>query len=585
MSPKTNTNETNSNNTHASSIRKGERMTHDTKAQPESTPPTKKKSKWRYLKFLPLIPLALLAMLAMRFKMDANVDYNVSTANVTIPKFSEVEIDFAHHYEKPTAIQTAAGAIVNVDGQGAEELFLGGGQGQDDKIFRFENGNFVDVTASTGFEKTEEDATMSAISLDVDKDGDDDLIVTRSTNIWLYTNDGGKFTGQNLNAPIAKDTTPLSVAVADLNRDGHFDMYVSGYIRKELIEGLNIFNQEGYGGTSALLINNGDNTFKDMTKESGLFYKHNTFQAVFSDVDNDGNEDLVVAHDTGQVRTWKNLGNMKFENVTNPNSDVYSYPMGIGVTDYDNNGLVDFFFSNTGTTAPAFMASGDLRDDQTYYPKWLMFRNDGDFKFTDSAAETKVADYEFSWGAAFDDFNLDGRPDLVVSENYVDLPPHKVPFLRLPCRFMIQNENGEFAAIGAEAGVVNKRYSIAPLTADFNLDGAPDLVHVNLAGKSKAFLSQNTTKNFVKVKLANTASSVGAMVKATLSDGRTLYRPFVKGEGLCSDSTPIITIGTGGAEVTEIEVKYLDGRTVKGQPTGGGCTISIDGDGNATASA
>jgi hypothetical protein len=207
---------------------------------------------------------------------------------------------------------------------------------------------------------------MSATSLDIDKDGDNDLIVTRTSSIWLYTNEGGKLTGHKLDAPIANDTTPLSIAVADLNRDGAFDMYVSGYIKKTLIEGVNIFNKEGYGGTSALLINNGDNTFTDKTKESGLYYKHNTFQAVFYDADNDGDEDLIVAHDTGQVRTWKNLGNGKFENTPNPTSEVYSYPMGIGVADYDNDGLVDFFFSNTGTTAPPFIARGDLRDDQVY---------------------------------------------------------------------------------------------------------------------------------------------------------------------------------------------------------------------------
>jgi enediyne biosynthesis protein E4 len=543
----------------------------------------KPRSKFRFLKLLLLIPLALVLLVVIRFKLDARVDYDVSTTGLTIPKFSEVEIDFLHNYDKATSIQTAAGAIINLDNQGAEELFLGGGQGQPDKLFRFIDGTFVDITAETGFVKSDDAATMSAVSLDVDQDGDDDLIVTRSTSIWLYTNQDGKFTGRNLNVPIDKDTTPLSVAVADLNRDGHFDMYVSGYIRKELIEGLNIFNQEGYGGVSALLINAGDDTFTNQTEESGLFYKHNTFQAVFADVDRDGWEDLVVAHDTGQVRTWKNLGNLKFENITNPNSGVYSYPMGVAVTDYDNDGLVDFFFSNTGSTAPAFMAKGDLRPDQTYYPKWLMFHNDGQFRFTDTAEKVKVADYEFSWGAVFDDFNLDGRPDLVVSENYVDLPPHKLPFLRLPGRFLIQNRNGEFAEVGSAAGVINKRFSISPLTADFNLDGAPDIVHVNLAGKSKAFLSQNETTNFVKIKLPNTSQSVGAMVKATLSDGRTLYRPFVKGEGLCSDSTSVITLGTGGAEITDIAVTYLDGHVVNPTPSESGSTITIDREGNATA--
>jgi hypothetical protein len=136
--------------------------------------------------------------------------------------------------------------------------------------------------------------------------------------------------------------------------------------------------------------------------------------------------------------------------------------------------------------------------------------------------------------------------------------------------------------VGAEAGVINKRFSISPLTADFNLDGVPDIVHVNLAGKSLVFISKNDTTDFVKVKLPNTVKSVGAMVKATLSDGRTLYRPFVKGEGLCSDSTPIITIGTGGAEVTSVEIHYLTGETITGEVTGAGCTITVDSDPNAT---
>jgi len=122
-------------------------------------------------------------------------------------------------------------------------LFIGGGRGQDDGLFRFENGGFVDITKETGFIKDTKEATLSAVSLDIDKDGDDDLIISRATSIWLYTNNNGKFSGKDLNVTLDDETSPLSIAVGDVNKDGHFDMYMSGYIRKEKIEGLNIFNK------------------------------------------------------------------------------------------------------------------------------------------------------------------------------------------------------------------------------------------------------------------------------------------------------------------------------------------------------
>ena len=540
----------------------------------------KKRSIFSYLKWIPITIFTLVCLLALfvvlRFLNDAKVPYEVSTEGVNVPTYTEIDLPFSHNYVKANQIQATGGCAFNLD-DGAEELFLCGGQDQADAIYRFEDGSFKDITAETGLTKEDmSEASMSATSLDVDHDGDSDLIVTRKNSIWLYSNDGGKLTGAKLEVAMDEDTTPLSIAVADLNRDGHFDMFVCGYIKKEFIEGYNIFNKEGYGGKSGLFINNGDNTFTDKTEEAGLAYKHNTFQAVFFDADKDGNEDLIVAHDTGQVRTWRNKGGMTFENVKNPNSDVYSYPMGIAVGDYDNDGLVDFFFSNTGTTAPPFIAKGDLKPDQTYYPDWILFHNDGDFKFTDTADKTKLADYEFSWGCVFEDFNLDGMTDLVVSENYVDLPPHKIPFLRLPGRFLLQTPSGEFAAVGAEAGIVNKLYSISPVTADFNLDGAPDIVHVNIAGASKAFISKNSDKGFVKVSLPNTVECVSAMVKAELADGRMIYEPFVKGEGLCSDSSPIVTIGTGGEEIKSVEVTLLDGRSQNFDAPELGSTLSCE---------
>jgi hypothetical protein len=149
--------------------------------------------------------------------------------------------------------------------------------------------------------------------------------------------------------------------------------------------------------------------------------------------------------------------------------------------------------------------------------------------------------------------------DLIVSENYIGFPLHKLPFLRLNGRLLLQTPNGEFAAVENEAGVINRHYSISPLTADFNGDGRPDIVHANLNGDSKLFLSKTGTGNYLKVELPGNVSSIAATVTVSLSDGGLLSRPYVSGEGLCSDSSRTIIFGLGDASVTEVKVSYIDG--------------------------
>jgi len=395
--------------------------------------------------------------------------------------------------------------------------------------------------------------------IDATGDGRSDLFVARDDGITLYTNEGGgRFSGRLLDIAMNESTTPLSLGLIDLEADGDVDMYVSGYIKWHQVEGQNIFNRPEYGGSSVMLRNEGGNRFSDVTRESGLEYLHNTFQGVFIDADEDGDPDLIVAHDTGQVRTWRNRGDGRFENAPNPNSSQYSYPMGIAVGDYDNDGRVDFFFSNVGTTPPTFLVKGDLRDDQEFNPRWILLQNRGDFRFEDTADAAALADFEFSWGAVFEDFNLDGLQDLAVAESYIGFPPHRLT--RLPGRLLVQRPDHRFAASEDAAGVANERYAITPLVADFNDDGYPDLIWVNLDGPVRAFLNEGGDAHYLKVKLPDAPESLGAIIRVVTGDGRTLTRHLVSNEGLLSEQSHVLSFGLGETTaVSRVDVTLLSG--------------------------
>ncbi len=477
-----------------------------------------------------------------------------------IPQFSEAKIDFKNNYDKKKSLPLMAAAATDLDGDGVEELFFGGGLGQADGWFKFENGGFADVTQKLGWQKNLDNTTLGISCIDLDRDSLTDVLVTREEGVLFYKNTGKGFVApQKLDLPFDEKSQPVAVAVADLNNDGWADFFVSAYLKKDHMEGQTIFNKEGYGGNSKLFLNKGNNTFRDITAEAGLTYTHNTFCAVFVDLNNDNLPDLVVAHDTGEPRIYQNKGGMKFEKVVHPLTNIFSYPMGIAVGDYNNDGLQDLFFSNVGSTMPAMILRGDLRSSQTLYTDMIFLENKGNFKFEDVGKKTKTAKYEFSWGALFEDFNLDGAQDLVIAENYVDLPNSKI--FPLPCRFLMQLPDQTFMNIEGKTRTQNPNNAIAPLAGDFNNDGFPDLVFSNLDGTPKAFISKaNVANNYLKIVLPNRPEFLNARVTATLSDGKTVVLQRVVAEGLASDQSSTLFLGLGkNAGIPKVVLEQING--------------------------
>jgi len=311
-------------------------------------------NKWLKILLIIIATLVIIILAAPKV-IEYIVQGSEQAQGETDLQFTEVPTEFTHTSDFVAALPFMALSTIDIDidididGDGTDELFVGGGIGQQDGLQKYENNQFVSLSSEGWFTKDDQDPTYGASSIDANNDGRVDLFVARSSGLYLYENTGNGFSGSKIDFPLDRKSMPLSVSFGDINNDGAVDLYVSNYIRPEFVEGETIFNQE-YGGISNLLLNNGDNTFTDITQSSGVYEQHNTFTAVFVDLNNNGLSDLVVAQDTGFVRVFKNNGNATFDRIELP--VTYSYPMGIAVSDYNNDGYMDLYFSNVGTTLP-----------------------------------------------------------------------------------------------------------------------------------------------------------------------------------------------------------------------------------------
>ena len=103
-------------------------------------------------------------------------------------------------------------------------------------------------------------------------------------------------------------------------------------------------------------------------------------------------------------------------------------------------------------------------------------------------------------------------------------------------------------------------YGQTPLVSDFNSDGYPDFIWVNINDRSRAFLNKGGKNQFLKVQLPNNASSLGAKVRVKRADGVLLNKVFTTGVGYMSDQTHTLFFGLGPSRsIPFLEIKWPDG--------------------------
>ena len=190
--------------------------------------------------------------------------------------------------------------------------------------------------------------------------------------------------------------------------------------------------------------------------------------------------------------------------------------------------------------------------------EWLLLRNDGGFAFTDIADAAGLTGFGFAWGGAFTDLNLDGALDLLVAQNYVKWPVHKL--VRLPGKLLLGDPGAPkfYTSDAAPDG----GYGHVPLIADLDGDGRNDILWVNMDGPAHGYLNR-TDGRFLSVRLPDAPASIGARIR--LEGVTAPVHTIVAGDGLTSDRTMQVTFGLpgDGPPPAALVVEWADGKTTR----------------------
>ena len=204
-------------------------------------------------------------------------------------------------------------------------------------------------------------------------------------------------------------------------------------------------------------------------------YIYNGAGVAVGDIDNDGLLDIFFAGNRVSSRLYRNKGNMRFEDITErAGVKTTRWATGVTMVDINNDGYLDIYVSVSG---PQSSKGADRAN--------LLFINNGNGTFTESAAKYGIADTSFTTQAAWLDYNGDGCLDLFLLNNSPKDFSRGVSGLPSGMRgttpgsfneLYRNNCNGTFTNVSQEAGILRDAgYGLGVVVSDFNGDGRPDI--------------------------------------------------------------------------------------------------------------
>lgn len=279
------------------------------------------------------------------------------------------------------------------------------------------------------------------------------------------------------------------VAWGDYNNDGFVDLFFVNFKGN--------INDSKAKGQHALYQNNGDGTFRNITKQVGLDTPSYGMGAAWGDFDNDNDLDLYISN-YGANQLYRNDGDKGFVDISSQ-AGVANTGFGAGVTwsDFNRDGLIDLYVCNyVEFINDSSMNSSMKKQYSTEIPFTInpssydaasnqLYQNNGDGTFTDVAKQAGVDNKNGrSLVAAWFDFDNDGFQDLYIAN---DISENGVYH---------NNQDGTFTDIGASSLAADYRGAMGLAVGDYDNDQDLDLFVTHWLAQENALFRNNVSMNW-----------------------------------------------------------------------------------------
>jgi hypothetical protein len=477
----------------------------------------------------------------------------------------------------PAANGTGCAALdVDMDGQvdlyfanGAEFPLRADAAGPFDRLYRnLGDWRFRDISEVAGIGQAGYSCGLAVG--DVDSDGFPDLYITRYGRNLLYRNHGdGTFSESAVAFGVADEHWGTSAAFGDVNHDGLLDLYVCNYGQwtwetsqycGDESRGIRMFCSPTHVPPEAdvLYENAGDGTFRDTSESSGIRGVTGRGQGVLiADVDGDGRTDIYVANDIHPNFLFVG-GEQGFQEIGEQSGTAFDHVgqaqagMGLAIADVDGSGTLDLFVTNYQNEHNALYTNLGQR---TFLETGLTAIPEGSLPWV-------------GWGTSFADFDLDGWPDLIVTNGHTD---DNLADLGREGQYqqpagLWKNTGGQFQLVrGAGAYFRQQHVGRGLATADVDNDGDGDVIISHQDAQPELLRNDSCPvevlgRGIVLRLIGRRANrdAVAAVVTVEFGEQRRMFTVY-GGGSYASAADRRLLIGLPGHDDVTLKVRWPDG--------------------------